>query len=453
MEETFELTIDEATLSAWGIPLDNAVDRADVIPVDETGFDEEAWSAQLVAELDTWAPGVAGVERILQLRVEMSRMMAEEQRELAELAAETRMGLPADAPVKDLEVAYRSLVAELAVANRVSDRTMAGRLAEAEMLVSEFPATLAALESGLIGIGHVRTIVEHGVTIRNAQARAQYEEAVIERAATVTPGRLRRFAELIAVRLGEVSFEDRHKKAREQRSVIMTELGDGMSQITHTLATALAEGVWDRLTQQAKAIKNAGDLRTFDQIRSDLAAELLLTGQPSGDQDAPHAAGVGIRAEVSVVIPVLTLLGMDDEPATIAGKGPIDLDTAKRLAADAPHLVRVLTHPVTGMVLSVDTYRPSEQLRRFLRIRDGRCRFPSCNRNARRCDIDHTVDRQFGGPTRADNLECLCRNHHTVKHHAPWRVRQTAPGVLEWTSPLGRVTIDLPDTGPRFAAA
>ena len=40
----------------------------------------------------------------------------------------------------------------------------------------------------------------------------------------------------------------------------------------------------------------------------------------------------------------------------LAGYGPIGIDDALDLAAAAPQWVRVLTHPVTGMVLTVDTY-------------------------------------------------------------------------------------------------
>lgn len=436
--------------------MEPAFGTGEVIPIDPFGVDVDAWLARLEREFAGVSPVGEGVERVLQLREQMSQLVAEEQRELAGLAASTRMALSADARSQDVELAMRSLTAELAVANRVSDRTMAARLADAETLVSQFPATLTALETGRIAMGHVRTIVENGQAISNPEARARYEQVVVERAAEVTPGRLRRFAQLAAIRLAEVTFEDRHEKARALRGLIMVELGDGMSQIIHVLPTLLAEGVWDRLTQQAKAISAAGDPRSFDQIRSDLAAELLLTGQPSGDPDAPHGAGIGIRAEVSILIPVLTLLGKGSEPATIAGKGPIDLETARKLAADAPLLTRILTDPVTDLVLAVDTYRPSEQLRRFIRRRDGRCRFPSCNRRARRCDIDHTVAWENGGRTRPENLECLCRRHHLLKHYrpkhqAPWQVRQTAPGVLEWTSPLGRVTTDQPDSGPRFS--
>ena len=84
-------------------------------------------------------------------------------------------------------------------------------------------------------------------------------------------------------------------------------------------------------------------------MRADLFCDLLLTGQPSG---YPHAAIDAIRAEVSIVIPALTLLGGSEEPATILGKGPIDLQDALHLAAEAPSLVRVITDPVTDLVLA-----------------------------------------------------------------------------------------------------
>jgi hypothetical protein len=190
----------------------------------------------------------------------------------------------------------------------------------------------------------------------------------------------------------------------------------------------------------------ARDPRSVDQIRADLACELLLTGQPSAGPDAPHAAGVGIRAEVSVVIPVLSLLGKSPDAALIPGQGPIGLDEARRLAAGAPQWIRILTHPITGMVLTVDTYRPSKRLRNYLHARDGRCRFPTCNRNPKRTEIDHTFDWEYGGKTTPDNLECLCKGDHLLKHHTDWTVRQKAPGILEWTSPMGRVICDYPDS-------
>ena len=121
-----------------------------------------------------------------------------------------------------------------------------------------------------------------------------------------------------------------------------------------------------------------GMCAAFDQIRADLAGELLLCGEASGDPDAPHTGGIGIRAQVTVVVPALSLLGARDEGrsrrrwpggADRSGNGA---EAGGRCAG----VVRILTHPVTGMVLAGDTYRPSEKLRNFLHARDRRCRFP-----------------------------------------------------------------------------
>ncbi|NPC43708.1 HNH endonuclease signature motif containing protein [Nocardioides sp. zg-1230] len=79
-------------------------------------------------------------------------------------------------------------------------------------------------------------------------------------------------------------------------------------------------------------------------------------------------------------------------------------------------------------------------------LRDRTCVFPWCTRPARRCDIDHVIPhdpdaaaegRPQPGPTHTDNLAALCRFHHRLKTHSPWRYEMVAPGVFEWTSPHG----------------
>lgn len=70
------------------------------------------------------------------------------------------------------------------------------------------------------------------------------------------------------------------------------------------------------------------DTQTLDQRRADAMCDLLLTGAPSLDADAGLAA---VRAMVQVTIPVLTLAGLDDDPAVLAGHGPIDAETARAL--------------------------------------------------------------------------------------------------------------------------
>ncbi|MEO7147965.1 MAG: DUF222 domain-containing protein [Terrimesophilobacter sp.] len=429
------------------------LEQTNDFPIDPLADFEEARFEALVAELESEGvdPVLEGILHLAAIERQRASLFAEEAFELINMV---RMGL--SVPGSSIELVVRSLATEIGIANRLSDRTVQARISEAWELWEDFPMTLQALHCAEISVSHARVIVAEGRVIADSDARGNFEMAVLERAKVVTPGRLKRVAQLAAAKLGTVSFDERHAAAREERKVVCSELDNGMSEVVATISTVLATGLMDRLTHMAKAVAEANPLdpRTRDQIRADLFCELQLTGQPTGD---PHAAARSIRAEVGIVIPVLRLCrqgenapGESDLPASIAGAGPISMGDALQLAADAPSLVRILTDPVSDQVLGVDTYRPSEQLRKFLRTRDGRCRCPSCNRSAVRCDIDHTVPYSEGGATAADNLECLCPGHHTVKHLPGWTLKQISPGVLEWTTPHGVVAVDRPDTPLKF---
>lgn len=146
------------------------------------------------------------------------------------------------------------------------------------------------------------------------------------------------------------------------------------------------------------------------------------------------------RASIVITVPALTLLGAGDEPARLDGYGPIDLDTARRLAGEATSWVRILTHPLTGVPLALDrsTYRVPTALRRWLGVTSPTCVFPGCGRPARDCDLDHLAAWSAGGVTDDDNLAPECRHHHRIRHETRWNPsRDPDTGDLRWTSPLG----------------
>ncbi len=347
------------------------------------------------------------------------------------------------------DLAVRELAAEIGAAAHESDRHVQRELDRAFDLVTRFPATLAALTNGRISAAHVSVIVDAGALLSDDAARAEYEGRIVEIAAAESSNRLRRFARSAAEELAPQSLQERHDVAAQARCVFVTDLDDGMARLSADLPATLAHGALDRLTRMGKAVieQNPEDERTLAQVRADLLAELTLTGAPSG-HDATELLGA-IRAEVQVVVPILTLLnddgtpsdgveGVQHSPAMLEGRQPIDVATARRLAGSAAGWTRVMTDPISGISLAVDRYRPSAELRRSLRALDERCRFPGCAHLARRCDIDHVVDAAYGGPTSADNLSHLCRRHHVLKHHSRWEVEKARDGTVTWTSPYRR---------------
>ncbi len=375
--------------------------------------------------------------------------------------------------------AIRAVAAEIGAVQRVSDRTIERRMAAAGMLIELFPTVWAAQGEGRISGAHARVIVDAGAHLTDPADRARFAAIMIPLAEAESPNRLRPLARRMAERFAPTTVTERHRTARSLRRVWITDGEDGMAGFHMHGPAAIVHGMFDRLSQMAHAVREenrrakklatregrefVADERTVDEIRADLLADLVLSGDPTG-HDTEDGLLAKITARIEVTVPVTTLMGDgprggnegphgDDgsshrratpPPAELDGVMPIDTDTARRLAGRAPGWDRVMTHPITGAVLSVDRYRPSEQLRRHLRARDQRCRFPGCGIAARKCDLDHNHAASTGGSTCETNLASFCRRHHVLKHNSPWHVEQLPGGLLAWTSPTGRIYIDQP---------
>ncbi|MEH3090110.1 MAG: DUF222 domain-containing protein [Microbacterium arborescens] len=388
----------------------------------------------------------------------------------------------------DMEL--RSVAAEAAGMARQSDRRLQGEIDHAMTVVDDYPAVFAAWESRRITRDHVDVVVKMGAGVPE-DLRPEYEAAAIVLCERDIHTRVREPLRALAEKLHEKPFTQRHREAAAGRCVRMLHGPDGMSTVTAELPTTIAVGVMDRLTQMGQTIKDARadatqagagradaagadaagagdgaspgdgaafgaaarqgavdgdalepDVRTMDQIRADVLADLVLGGAPVVDptygRDGAGALGA-IRARVQVVITADTLTGKDEHPAEAVGAALVDANTVRKLAGQASSWDRLFIDPVTRTPVEIDTYRPTAAMARLLKARDQHCRFPGCRRAAIRCEIDHTIDHALGGHTHIYNLAHLCQRHHSMKQFTHWQVRQVGGGILEWTSPLGRV--------------
>ena len=362
-------------------------------------------------------------------------------------------------------VRERSRRAELACALRVSERAAERLTGEARVLIDAFPATFAGLADGLFSYRHAQIIVDELAGLDPDEAAA-VERLALGAASTQAPARFARTVRTLREKRVPEAMVERHQTAFGDRHVAVEPASDGMAYLTAFLDAVDAAAIHDRLTGAAHRHLADGDPRTLTQLRADVLTDALLDRETALDmgptmreflggtpeqlltaQEASLGPFQGVVPTVIVTVPVQTLLGGDD-PATVEGVGPIDAATARRLTAEAPSLYRLLTHPDTGAPLSLGrtSYQVPEPLRRWLRIRDGSCRFPGCGTRTHRCDLDHTLDWAHGGTTDHHNLAHLSRGHHTLKHHGGWKVTQPRPGHLHWTSPLGRQYTTTPDT-------
>jgi hypothetical protein len=393
----------------------------------------------------------------------------------------------------------RGMLAELAVALRLPEASLARRLARLTRLHG-LPRLSAAHERGMVSSWHLDVVLDVFHAVSDPAVLARADEFLAERAERMTAPQLRASARGWLDRHVPRTDEQRQRTLADRR-VDVSPADEDMCWLTALIPAAQAMAIDARLDQIAAAVKGS-DERGRDEIRADALIDLLLVpgglpvtsgvddrlagGAPvtsgaddrlPGDDHSAAASGLrgaapadapliqpakeaepstedtvvatgascglpswlaGVRAEVVLTVPVLTLLGQSDEPPQLEGFGPIDLDTARMLAADAPSFVRVLTDPETGAVLSVgrERYRIPADLRRAVQIRDVTCRFPGCRRPARRCDVDHVQAWPAGG-TDEPNLECLCEKHHRLKHGTGWTPTLEPDGAVRWRSPVG----------------
>jgi len=82
---------------------------------------------------------------------------------------------------------------------------------------------------------------------------------------------------------------------------------------------------------------------------------------------------------------------------------------------------------------------PGRQLRHLIQVRDGKCSFPACSRNARESDFEHALPYLNGGKTCGCNGHCCSRSCHRAKQSRGWQVTKPRPGWTRWTTMAGRV--------------
>jgi hypothetical protein len=403
-----DLAVPGAVDEPFGEP---SIDPADLDPpVDESAFELPVLPVDWLDADDCLSALAATEQQIAILYARQSRVIAR--------FAELRRDDP-------LRPTSEFAADELAAALSWPRWQAARRLADAEALTTRLPTTMAALDAGAIdqptAEGLCRTtaqVADPGVV------QAVEHQALGPNPATLTSGQIRARARRAVAEL-DPHHADRHTRATTQRRVTLVPQDDGMAGLWALLPAEDAVAIRDRLTALARDAAS-NDTRTVDQRRADAFVDLLL-GTPAQRE-----------VRVNLTVPIDTALG-GDSPAELAGYGPIDADTARRLAADATWR-RILTDEATGTVVDVGraTYRPPAALADLVAARDQRCVFPGCSYPAESCDLDHTVSWQDGGSTSAGNLGALCRHHHRLKHEKTWQLEQPAPGHFRWTSPTGR---------------
>ena len=325
-------------------------------------------------------------------------------------------------PIDQLDACGEFAPLEVGSALRLTRRSAEDEVGTAFDLITRLPRVWEALWVGVIDWPRARVFVRGVEHLPEASAR-MVVEAVLPEAPELTTGQLAARLRAAALEADPEDASDRYEAAVERRRVEVWPQADGTGDL---IATGLPP---DRLNQAFDHVdrlaRRLDDGRTLDQRRADVLLD-LLTGGRSG----------AAATELTVVVDLETLVGLNDRAAEIPGWGPVIADIARRALDEGPDgRLRVRVGDPDSSV-DVTVRRPTAAQRRHARRRFPTCVFPGCRMPARQSDLDHVTRHVDRGPTHTGNLAPLCRHHHRAKDEGGWSYRIDGR-TATWTSPLG----------------
>lgn len=311
------------------------------------------------------------------------------------------------------------------------------------------------------GLGGLHAAMAEGRldAYRSVVVAHELEEAPPEVAACVVAGleawfatedapRLRRRCRRMLARISPDLLRQRAVRARSESGLRRWVDEPGVDTWLGTFPSEEACTAWAAIDELAQRYVADGTCERIDRARAKALTDLVTSNAtidlrvtlvaPLADPAADVVPGCG----ATDLVPVAG--AAPGEPVLVERGWLKRAVAATTCRADRLGRVVAACDPVTGALVDVDdslatdAYRPGARLARFVRERDGHCRFPGCHVAARFCDLDHVVPWPVG-PTSATNLVCFCRRHHRVKQRAGWWARLAPDGTLTWTDPTGRV--------------
>jgi hypothetical protein len=332
----------------------------------------------------------------------------------------------------EYDIPFRAAHAEIGVALLISPESAARKLQAARTISGRLSAVHAALSAGDISYLAARAIAE--TTDHLDDEKALWVAAkVLPKAPQQTLSDLYRALRRAILAVEPKPAAQRHKKAKAERSLQWWDREDGMAELRLVSTAADVKAAFNAADALAAALpkKDADGVRVPVEARRADALVGAVTGATTGGRPA---------AAIQITMDLPTALGLRDNPAFLAGYGPIGAEAARALAVDGKWR-RLIYEPLTGALLDLSRtqYEPSAALKRFLEVRAQRCDTPGCSQPAHRCELDHT--RRYGdadddGGTDRANLGPSCKNHHLIKHHTGWQLtRDPQSHMAEWLSP------------------
>jgi hypothetical protein len=346
----------------------------------------------------------------------------------AEIARAQAVKYRALAEFNRLRRRSRGVAAELAMALAVSQSWAQKMVADAEVLTTRLPKTFALMEDGILDAYRASRVCHATAWLSDGKAR-EVDLILAERLPGKDATQIRRAATHAAAQADPEGHAAGVRRRRATRKVTLVHRETGTASLAIKDAPVeKMNAAYARLDRAARKLKTQAESRTLDQIRADVATDLLLSGS-GGKQE---------RAEVFLYMDFLTYAGLNDDPAELAIGGPIPAELARHIASGPKTVLRrILTDPCTGQALELGKtrYRPKAGLEEYRRVRDRECRGPGCTRPAQFCRDDHLSGHEDESANADLSLIGFCARDNKLKDEPGWSHQVAPDGSLTITSP------------------
>ncbi|HUP68407.1 MAG TPA: DUF222 domain-containing protein [Acidimicrobiales bacterium] len=177
------------------------------------------------------------------------------------------------------------------------------------------------------------------------------------------------------------------------------------------------------------------------------AADALLSMAETMLRYGPQARDGGDRYQAVVIVDAKVLAGDGPGRCEIDNGPAISPELARQITCDSSVIMTILGAGGEPLNIGRTTRTIPRAIRRALRIRDGKCRFPGCTQR-RFVDGHHIQHWSHGGETSLENLVLLCRLHHRKVHEEKFTVRYDGGTKFSFARPDGTPMPEAPAAVP-----
>ena len=344
-----------------------------------------------------------------------------------------------DGLARDVGLVFEAAAAEIRASLRLTRRAADRQLDLALTLTQRLPAVLSALKCGRIDTPRAVVIADATSHLPEDIARAVADQ-ILDQAGRLTTGQIRARLTRLAIQADPDAATDHYRHAHSERRVVLQPSDTGTADLLITdVAPDRAAAARRHIDAIARSLRSPHETRSIDQLRADVAIDLLTgaTTQATIPTGSP-------RTNVNLTVDLATLIGWNDNPAELAGYGPVIADIARQTLTNLTRSSDgtwqyTVTDPDTSRPIAsgITRRRPTVAQQRTVTTANPTCIFPGCRMPSIQSDLDHRRPWSENGPTTIENLVPLCRHDHRLKHDHGWQHQPLPNGNHQWTSPLG----------------